>query len=83
MDTNTENKETSLGNFQAHSNPHLVILEELRSLFLQEEKSDIKFKVEDQMIPAHKQVLIQESKYFKNLFNSTLILTIKQSLTLH
>ncbi len=42
----------------------------LRSLFMSEEESDVKLKVQDQIIPAHKQVLIENSKYFANLFNS-------------
>jgi len=42
----------------------------LKSLFMNEEQSDIKFNVGDQIIPAHKQVLIEKSKYFTNLFNS-------------
>jgi len=39
-------------------------------LFMSQEKSDITFKINDQTIPAHKQILIQKSKYFANLFNS-------------
>jgi len=41
-----------------------------KSLFMSEEESDIKFKVQDQIIPAHKKVLIEKSKYFAGLFNS-------------
>jgi len=37
---------------------------------MNEEGSDVKFKVQDKVIPAHKQVLIEKSKYFANLFNS-------------
>jgi len=43
----------------------------LRSLFMNEEESDIKLEIQDQVIHAHKQVLIEKSKYFANLFNST------------
>jgi len=37
---------------------------------MSEEESDIKLKIQDQIIPAHKQVLIEKSKYFAGLFNS-------------
>jgi len=43
------------------------------SLFMSEEDSDIAFKIQDQIIPAHKQILIEKSKYFSNLFNSEMI----------
>jgi len=39
-------------------------------LFMHEEGSDISFKIEGQIIPAHKQILVEKSRYFKNLFNS-------------
>jgi len=45
----------------------------LRSLFMNEEGSDISFKVEDKIIPAHKDVLIQKSPYFANVFKSGMI----------
>jgi len=41
------------------------------SLFMSESESDIKFKVKDEMIPAHKKVLVQKSQYFANLFNNS------------
>jgi len=47
--------------------------EHFETLFLNEENSDIIFKVQDRMIPAHKKVLIQKSRYFANLFNSGMI----------
>jgi len=37
---------------------------------MNEEKSDLKLKVQDKIIPAHKHILIEKSKYFANLFNS-------------
>jgi len=37
---------------------------------MNEAESDIMFKIQDKAIPAHKQILIQKSKYFANLFNS-------------
>jgi len=42
----------------------------LKSLFMNEEKSDVKFKVQDQIIPAHKEVLIKKAKCFAGLFKS-------------
>ncbi len=41
-----------------------------KSLFMNEEESDVKLKIQDRIIPAHKHVLIEKSKYFANLFNS-------------
>ncbi len=38
--------------------------------FVRETKSDITFKVQDKLIPAHKQILMKESRYFANLLNS-------------
>jgi len=46
----------------------------IRKLFMNKEGSDIIFKIQDQTIPAHKEILIQKSKYFNNLFNSNEIL---------
>jgi len=43
---------------------------------MSEEGLDIKFKVQDQIIPARKQVLIDRSKYFANLFKSNLKLSL-------
>jgi len=43
------------------------------SLLMDEKKSDVAFIVEGQTIPAHKQVLVQKSQYFANLFNSGMI----------
>jgi len=40
------------------------------SLFMSQLESDIAFKVQDQLIPAHKQFLLKKSRYFKNVFNS-------------
>jgi len=34
-------------------------------------ESDIKLKVKDEMIPAHKKVLVQKSQSFANLFNNS------------
>jgi len=36
---------------------------------MNESESDIKFKVYDNIIPAHKKVLTQRSQHFANLFN--------------
>ena len=44
--------------------------EEISSLFMSQTDSDIAFKIEEKVIPAHKSVLIKKSKYFKNVFNS-------------
>ncbi len=41
-----------------------------KSLFMNKEGSDVTLKVQDQEIPAHKEVLIKRSKYFAGLFNS-------------
>jgi len=41
------------------------------ALFLNEKDSDITFKVQDQQIPAHKEVLIKKSKYFANVLKNT------------
>jgi len=41
---------------------------------MSEEKSDITFKVQEKMIPAQKQLLIEKSKFFANLFKSNLFL---------
>lgn len=41
-----------------------------KSLLMKEEGSDVTLKVQDKLIPAHKAVLIQRSKYFAGLFNS-------------
>jgi len=43
---------------------------EEKSLFMNKEGSDITLKVQDKLIPAHKEVLIKRSKYFAALFNS-------------
>jgi len=43
------------------------------SLFMNQRESDVAFKVQDKILPAHKERLIQKSKYFKNLFNSGMI----------
>jgi len=40
------------------------------SLFMNEEKSDVKIKVEGFFLPAHKIILKEKSKYFANLFKS-------------
>ncbi len=50
--------------------PRSLKEEQLSSLFLNENESDIKFKIKDKIIPAHKKILIQKSKFFANLFNS-------------
>jgi len=39
-------------------------------LFLNKHESDIVFKVEDQEFPAHKSILIERCKFFKNMFSS-------------
>ena len=44
--------------------------EHFESLFLSKKESDIKFKVQEKTLPAHKQALIQRCRYFANLFNS-------------
>lgn len=40
------------------------------SLFMSGEKSDVIIKVGDQTIPAHKNILIEKSDYFANLYGS-------------
>jgi len=40
---------------------------------MNEEESDISFKVEDKIIPAHKRILIQRSPYFASLFDSGMV----------
>jgi len=42
----------------------------LKALFMSEKESDIKLKVQGQVIPAHKEVLIQKSRFFSGLFHS-------------
>ncbi len=42
---------------------------------MNKEKSDILFKVEDKLIPTQKQILIQKSRYFANLFKSGMVET--------
>jgi len=37
---------------------------------MNQEGSDVMFRVENQVLPAHKVVLRQKSKYFDGLFNS-------------
>ena len=44
----------------------------LKTLFMSKNASDLVFKVEDKLIPAHKQVLTERSKYFANLFKSNM-----------
>jgi len=39
--------------------------------FMNSERSDATLKVQDKLIPAHKEVLIKRSKYFAALFNSS------------
>jgi len=55
--------------------PTIKSLEEQRmmDLFMNEEDSDVAFMVEDKTLPAHKEILIQKSQYFANLFNSGMI----------
>lgn len=40
---------------------------------MNEEASDITFKVQDKTLPAHKPILTQKSRYFANLFNSGML----------
>jgi len=47
--------------------------EHLSSLFMNENESDITFKIQDKIIPAHRSILAQKSRYFANLFNSGMI----------
>jgi len=37
---------------------------------MNETESDVKFKVQDQVIPVHKEVLIKKSRFFAGLFKS-------------
>jgi len=46
---------------------------EMLSLFMSQDGSDIDFKIEGKVIPAHKWVLLKKSRYFKNLFNSGMV----------
>jgi len=50
--------------------PLLPEEELIKSLFMNEERSDIKFKVQEKIIPAHKEVLINKSPFFAGLFKS-------------
>ena len=43
---------------------------DIKALFMNEKESDVKFKVEGQIIPAHKEVLIEKSRFFAGLFRS-------------
>lgn len=43
------------------------------SHFLKENESDIQFKIQEKIIPAHKTILIKKSQFFSNLFNSGMI----------
>ena len=40
-------------------------------LFLNKLESDVTFKVEDQEFPAHKAILSEKCRFFKNIFSST------------
>ncbi len=37
---------------------------------MNEEESDFMFEVENKLIYAHKEILVQKSRYFENLFKS-------------
>jgi len=43
------------------------------SLFMSETDSDIAFKVEGKIFPAHKRILMKRSQYFEKLFNSGMV----------
>jgi len=43
------------------------------SLFLNKLESDVFFKVEDQEFPAHKEILSEKCKFFKNMFSSNFL----------
>jgi len=43
---------------------------------MNEEVSDVAFKIQEKTIPARKEVLIQKSKYFENLFKSRFLIKI-------
>ncbi len=40
---------------------------------MNENESDIKFKIQKKVLPAHKKVLMEKSRFFSNLFNSGMI----------
>jgi len=41
---------------------------------MNKEESDIMLKIQDSLIPAHKDILIKKSKYFAGLFNSNFLI---------
>jgi len=43
---------------------------------MNEKESDVKFKVEEKMIPAHKKVLTEKSRFFASLFKSKHLIVI-------
>jgi len=47
--------------------------QEEKRFFMSETESDISFKVEEKIIPAHKKILIDRSRYFVNLFKSDMM----------
>ncbi len=48
-------------------------------LFLNKQESDVTFKVEDQEFPAHKSILSERCKFFKNMFSSKIFVVGKFS----
>jgi len=50
---------------------------------MSEEESDISFKIEDKIIPAHKKILTQRSRYFANLFESGMVESRQQVLEIN
>ncbi len=50
--------------------PEAAEKRDLKVLFMNKEGSDIKFQVENKIIHGHKEILINRSCYFANLFQS-------------
>ena len=47
---------------------NMSVLQDFSMMFMNEEFSDVKFKVQDRLFPAHKCILAQRSDYFRTLF---------------
>ena len=52
------------------------------SLFLEKEGSDVLFKVEDQTFPAHKSVMSERCKFFRNMFSSGMLESYSSVITI-
>jgi len=72
---NSERLILSFFNLDTFALPYVLPPEEkrLRTLFMNQQESDIAFSIQGKIIPAHKQILTQKSRYFANPFNSGMI----------